>query len=900
MITESFLANNHHGRKLWWMFFHRRPGRSRRALPLLLTVSQAARVLGVHVNTIRAWDRNGLLRSIRVGPRRDRRFPRELIMPLVANRLVSETLELGASSGSHGRRARFGFLLLLTALTAAAMLLVSKQTPVEAETAERQSWLPTACRGWVNALNAETFDLTRLAPAALFSEANSVVFRSRPDGVNDLSGSLDAATAFQCSGWQVPEHGIAGGLQDVLLRISFAGIGPSDGEDVITLETSTDGSTWSAQKTFLLRDEQSNATNGGYALVPVTGVSNADQLHSLQVRFVPNVVPSSSSSSFLIDGLALEAKVKPAGDLDHQRLEPGVCAGWSNAGAAQRVNQKANAPYKQFSVRDSALIERRTEQSELDSTALSTATLTCTGFGVLLAAQGRDIADAQIVFSLATSGATNSEDIVTPAYSFDSGQSWKTLEPVLIRGELGNRERSGYLSLTLPPTLTRDELANLAVRLELATGEVPGQTRVLLDGVALELGLKKVAKDQRRDFTGLSFLTKRYFLPIEDPVIFLEAELDSVEVFDAQGQRVEVGIRTGVDQTAAGGRVRLELERQRLIRPGLYTIKLRSKSGKKVIEETQSFSWGLISINSPKTIYRVGEIVPVTVGMVDAAGRTVCDADLELFVTAPDGVTATARTGDGSIAKSTECGAKSITARPDYLYRFKATQAGTYALSLEAKTASGQQTLTSTVEVTDQPAFTIERVGPTRINPKQPYLMHLFVTPASDIKGVFTENIPLGFAVSEVSSGGSVATLDQPQPKVRWDVDWRAGQEYELTDVFDAPDVSPALFTLGPAEINELQEIRSWQVASDEVVETDRPGLTYAALKPMPDDWEVAHASLAVPIKPIFRSDETVVVKIWDRGFVETGRPSTRAKRDLRRAQRHLQAGRLHPSGNRD
>jgi len=39
-----------------------------------LTASQAARLLNVHVNTLRRWTNNGILKSHRVGRRHDRRL----------------------------------------------------------------------------------------------------------------------------------------------------------------------------------------------------------------------------------------------------------------------------------------------------------------------------------------------------------------------------------------------------------------------------------------------------------------------------------------------------------------------------------------------------------------------------------------------------------------------------------------------------------------------------------------------------------------------------------------------------------------------------------------------------------------------------------------------------------
>ena len=55
-------------------------------LPELLTVSQAARSLGVHPNTVRKWSKQGILKPYRVGPRGDRRFRREDVERLLETR----------------------------------------------------------------------------------------------------------------------------------------------------------------------------------------------------------------------------------------------------------------------------------------------------------------------------------------------------------------------------------------------------------------------------------------------------------------------------------------------------------------------------------------------------------------------------------------------------------------------------------------------------------------------------------------------------------------------------------------------------------------------------------------------------------------------------------------------
>jgi excisionase family DNA binding protein len=43
----------------------------------MLTTSEVARILNVHINTIRRWSNQGVLKAYRIGSRGDRRFKRE-------------------------------------------------------------------------------------------------------------------------------------------------------------------------------------------------------------------------------------------------------------------------------------------------------------------------------------------------------------------------------------------------------------------------------------------------------------------------------------------------------------------------------------------------------------------------------------------------------------------------------------------------------------------------------------------------------------------------------------------------------------------------------------------------------------------------------------------------------
>ncbi len=48
-------------------------------LPELLTIKEAAKLIHVHPNTLRNWEREGKISAVRIGSRRDRRYPKQLI-----------------------------------------------------------------------------------------------------------------------------------------------------------------------------------------------------------------------------------------------------------------------------------------------------------------------------------------------------------------------------------------------------------------------------------------------------------------------------------------------------------------------------------------------------------------------------------------------------------------------------------------------------------------------------------------------------------------------------------------------------------------------------------------------------------------------------------------------------
>ncbi len=56
----------------------------------LLTTSDVARLLNIHINTVRRWSNEGKLKSYRIGTRGDRRFQQDDIAVFLAQKSQAE------------------------------------------------------------------------------------------------------------------------------------------------------------------------------------------------------------------------------------------------------------------------------------------------------------------------------------------------------------------------------------------------------------------------------------------------------------------------------------------------------------------------------------------------------------------------------------------------------------------------------------------------------------------------------------------------------------------------------------------------------------------------------------------------------------------------------------------
>lgn len=52
-------------------------------MPEILTLKQASELLNCHPNTLRNWDKKGILKPIRFGARKDRRYRKDDILKII-------------------------------------------------------------------------------------------------------------------------------------------------------------------------------------------------------------------------------------------------------------------------------------------------------------------------------------------------------------------------------------------------------------------------------------------------------------------------------------------------------------------------------------------------------------------------------------------------------------------------------------------------------------------------------------------------------------------------------------------------------------------------------------------------------------------------------------------------
>jgi len=458
-----------------------------------------------------------------------------------------------------------------------------------------------------------------------------------------------------------------------------------------------------------------------------------------------------------------------------------------------------------------------------------------------------EINRAKLAFSWAAQKRETNE-ILLVEYKLSEGE-WKTLFLVQLNiEEHSNFSNNGYWRKEIPEILSWEDMSSLEVRFTLQSIDSESQLPIYLDAVWLEieyikpengefLGVKNL-KDEydfellsnKKDFKINDNLEFKFYIKKKQKRNILLNLISSegtvnlkTEVLD-NGNKVINEFNPQV-QDQGNGEFAVVLNNKDFyqFKPGKYKLKIEIENSDGIFVGEQEFTWGVLAINTNKSIYLPNETAYLQMAALRDDGHTACDANLKLEILAPNGGAV-----NPGIQKSDKCGPNNVVDVPDYFVYYRVNDVGIYQMKL-TNLDTGYE-ITDFFEVRESVLFEVERVGPTRIYPLANYEMTLKIKVNQDFIGETTEQVPDSFQIlnpnvniENCDNENSLKIENCKLKIITWQVDWKVGETHELKYEFDAPDISPYIYLLGPLKIGDpsassgqvFQETRKWQIATD-------------------------------------------------------------------------------------
>lgn len=511
-------------------------------------------------------------------------------------------------------------------------------------------------------------------------------------------------------------------------------------------------------------------------------------------------------------------------------LNPSNCMGWNQPEKAQETNLLSTAETADFTEKNSAFYQAGTPDLNLEAPMADSADLICQQFAITDDIfENYKILNSQINISLGADSYENNEDVLSVYYSYD-GEEWQTMESLSLVSNISNGTHGGWV-YDLGEDFNKSKAENLKIKFTYYADDAREKiATAYVDGVSLKLTLEALSPppDLSQNIVNLEKSDYQMDeLPQADINVsdnsmlsFLgiggdEREIESITLVNPQGENKDLPIPENTKNNRKHNVKELEITPGDFTIPGEYKLKVLVQQGGRDIELIERFSWGVLVMNPTKSMYHMGETVNLGMGVLDNQGHTICNADMQLEITAPTGEKQILSTQDNSVSRSNACGPITVTNLPDYSATFDIKHNGDYHLKLIATTEAGIHTIEEDLPVLDNIPFDISRITSSRIWPIADYEVFLEVVPAQDYSGLFRESMPTDFTLKRIDQDGQ-ESMNNDRKIIDWFVEWKAGQAYTLSYQYDAPDRSPDIFLLGPAEAPEIfTEARQWQIASD-------------------------------------------------------------------------------------
>ncbi|MDE1843176.1 MAG: hypothetical protein KGH95_05960, partial [Thaumarchaeota archaeon] len=246
--------------------------------------------------------------------------------------------------------------------------------------------------------------------------------------------------------------------------------------------------------------------------------------------------------------------------------------------------------------------------------------------------------------------------------------------------------------------------------------------------------------------------------------------------------------------------------------PGLYKLKITLvKQGKTYTTESQ-FAWGLVALNTDRSIYKPGEIANFTITTLLNNGTSACDSNIVMKITDPNSKNTILSTGNGISMSLFDCAI--------YQAQYIPSIEGNYTVDVTAKTSSGVSNFSTYFLVEKNYNYEIIRMAATKIDPfDQPnnfnvkLKVHSYVSSGQITIKEFVPN------VLNVTTDGSVSQVGDTK-MITWVRNLDSNNDTMVSYNYAVPLIQPQLYALGQAQVSQdnvstFTEARNWFVAVD-------------------------------------------------------------------------------------
>lgn len=323
-----------------------------------------------------------------------------------------------------------------------------------------------------------------------------------------------------------------------------------------------------------------------------------------------------------------------------------------------------------------------------------------------------------------------------------------------------------------------------------------------------------------------------------------QAQIGSLEttVFDSNGN--ETAISPLIESTGSNSsQFLISIPDTRMLVPGTLQLKVTLNNGGKSYEIVQNFRWGVLALNFNQSSYDIGEVVQMNIGVINDAGRAVCNAAISVEVEAPDHERSSYSINDGSIALSNDCDKHILSNQPDYVVSHIPKSEGEHKVRITSDSGGGTQAWESTFLVTRNAGFIVRHPSmATRIFPFLTYTAKMEIRTNRPIIGEIHYDIPGRFTIQNISSEGQVSESDSATKTIVWKIRAKSGDVVPLSFEYSSQNKSPEFYLFGPIKVTKRDTnsvVRSIDLLRDD--------FDFAE----PQAWEIM-ADPSVAIKQIF------------------------------------------------